>query len=57
MLVSKRMTIILLIYNIVSIPIEINEDLLGFYDSTGLALAETCLKKLKGLPELQRPRI
>ena len=49
MLVSKRMTMILRIYNIVSMPIEINEYFLGFDDSTGLGLAEACLKKLEGL--------
>ena len=48
MLVSKRMTMILRIYNTVSMPIEINEYLLGFMavdDSTGFGLAGSMLKE------------
>ena len=43
---------ILRIYNTVSMPIAINEYLLGFMavdDSTGFGLAEACLKKLEDL--------
>ena len=52
MLVSKRMIMILRIYNIESMSIEINEYLLGVMavdDSTGFGLAEACLKKLEDL--------
>jgi len=49
---QEQMTMILRICNIVSTPVEINEYFVGFMavdDSTGLGLAEACLKKLEDL--------